>query len=143
MSRMSVAPPIRNPFPPNLSGSCPAVAAMAFTTLRESAEDHGDTPTAPTKSCVRLGVLEVRSSRGTRDARSSHMMRFLRVISAHAICFPLPALLPPAQRTGAPRVQPLGAVERRNAPGAVDGGTLSEPRGAAARPCGDGPLSKP
>eukprot|EP00965_Chrysotila_dentata_P056766 1883609-Pleurochrysis_carterae.AAC.1 len=59
---MSVAPPIRHPFPPNSLGSSPAAAAMAFTTRRESVEDHGETPSAPTNNGVRLGSPNVRSS---------------------------------------------------------------------------------
>eukprot|EP00965_Chrysotila_dentata_P136405 4510973-Pleurochrysis_carterae.AAC.1 len=74
-SLRSVAPPMRHPFPPNSSGSRPAAAAMAFTTLRESAEDHGDVPSAPTKSGVRLGAPKVRSAGGTVGARSSHTIR--------------------------------------------------------------------
>eukprot|EP00965_Chrysotila_dentata_P125321 4143376-Pleurochrysis_carterae.AAC.1 len=76
MSLISVAPPMRHPFPPNSpDGSSPAAAAMAFTTLRESVEDHhGDTPSAPTNSGVRLGIPNVRSACGTRGARFSHMM---------------------------------------------------------------------
>eukprot|EP00965_Chrysotila_dentata_P162011 5349919-Pleurochrysis_carterae.AAC.1 len=46
-SRISVAPPIRQPLPPKSPGSSPAAAAMAFTTLRESADDHGVVPSAP------------------------------------------------------------------------------------------------
>eukprot|EP00965_Chrysotila_dentata_P200519 6180027-Pleurochrysis_carterae.AAC.2 len=72
---MSVAPPIRQPLPPKSLGSSPAAAAMAFTTLRESADDHGDTPSAPAKSGVRLGLPNVRSVSGTECTRSSHMIR--------------------------------------------------------------------
>eukprot|EP00965_Chrysotila_dentata_P200916 6180260-Pleurochrysis_carterae.AAC.1 len=74
-SRMSVAPSIRHPLPPKSSGSRPAAAAMAFTTLSESVDDHGDTPSAPTKSGVALGIPKVRSAAGTEGARSSHIMR--------------------------------------------------------------------
>eukprot|EP00965_Chrysotila_dentata_P080273 2648364-Pleurochrysis_carterae.AAC.1 len=69
MSRMSVAPPMRHPFPLKSLGSIPAAAAMALTSLRESADDHGDTPSAPTKSGERLGLPKVRSSGGTSGAR--------------------------------------------------------------------------
>eukprot|EP00965_Chrysotila_dentata_P075343 2488331-Pleurochrysis_carterae.AAC.2 len=75
MSRMSVAPPIRQPFPPKSAGSSPAAAAIAFTTLRESADDHGDTPSSPTKRGVWLGRPNVRSSGGTWVFRSSHTAR--------------------------------------------------------------------
>eukprot|EP00965_Chrysotila_dentata_P202956 6181427-Pleurochrysis_carterae.AAC.1 len=48
---------------------------MAFTTLRESADDHGDAPSAPVNSGVRLGFPNVRSVASTEGARSSHMIR--------------------------------------------------------------------
>eukprot|EP00965_Chrysotila_dentata_P166054 5482840-Pleurochrysis_carterae.AAC.1 len=48
---------------------------MAFTTLRESADDHGAAPSAPTKSGVRLGRPNVRSDSSTEGALSSHMIR--------------------------------------------------------------------
>eukprot|EP00965_Chrysotila_dentata_P186912 6171089-Pleurochrysis_carterae.AAC.2 len=47
---------------------------MDFTTLRESVDVHGEMPSAPTKSGVRLGAPNVRSSSGTPDTRSSHMI---------------------------------------------------------------------
>eukprot|EP00965_Chrysotila_dentata_P110376 3646657-Pleurochrysis_carterae.AAC.2 len=75
MSRMSVAPPMRHPFSPKSLGSISSAAAMALTTLRESTDDHGDTPSAPTKSGEQLGLPKVRSSSETSGARSSHMMR--------------------------------------------------------------------
>eukprot|EP00965_Chrysotila_dentata_P010664 346833-Pleurochrysis_carterae.AAC.1 len=66
---------------------------MALTTLRDSVDDHGDTPSAPTKSGQRLGLPKLRSACGTEGARSSHMMR--RASYAHRRSAPL---LPPLCR---------------------------------------------
>eukprot|EP00965_Chrysotila_dentata_P087275 2882066-Pleurochrysis_carterae.AAC.1 len=49
-SRRSVTPPMRQPFPPNSSGSRPTVAAIAFTSRRKSDVFHAETPSAPMKS---------------------------------------------------------------------------------------------
>eukprot|EP00965_Chrysotila_dentata_P115933 3832422-Pleurochrysis_carterae.AAC.1 len=75
---------------------------MAFTTLRESVDDHADSPSAPTKSGVRLGAPKVRSVGGIMSARSSHTMR--SALYAHMPSAPLapPPLAPAAAALGRP-----------------------------------------
>eukprot|EP00965_Chrysotila_dentata_P167135 5519632-Pleurochrysis_carterae.AAC.2 len=65
---------MRHPFPPKSSGSSPAFMAMACTRRLESADDHADVPSAPTKRGVPLARPNVRSSGGMFCFRSSHVI---------------------------------------------------------------------
>eukprot|EP00965_Chrysotila_dentata_P018347 610478-Pleurochrysis_carterae.AAC.1 len=63
---------MRHSLPPNSSGSSPALMDRACTRRLESANDHADTPSAPTKRGVPLAYPNVRSLGGMSSFRSSH-----------------------------------------------------------------------
>eukprot|EP00965_Chrysotila_dentata_P031763 1059183-Pleurochrysis_carterae.AAC.1 len=71
---MSVAPPIRNDFPPKSAASSPSVAAISLASARDSVDVHAH-PSAVTKRGVVLGLPKVRSSIGTTGSLSAHIAR--------------------------------------------------------------------
>eukprot|EP00965_Chrysotila_dentata_P205473 6182976-Pleurochrysis_carterae.AAC.1 len=72
---------MRHALPSESFGSKPAPVAIAWARRLESAADHGDAPSTPVNSGVRLGVPNVRSCTGTLSARSSHVI--LKASNAH------------------------------------------------------------
>eukprot|EP00965_Chrysotila_dentata_P122242 4041266-Pleurochrysis_carterae.AAC.1 len=75
MSRRSVAPPMRQHFPPKASTSSPTSAVYLLANARESAVANGRDPPSTVKKGVRLGCPCVRSDTGTPHARPSHVVR--------------------------------------------------------------------
>eukprot|EP00965_Chrysotila_dentata_P077134 2546567-Pleurochrysis_carterae.AAC.1 len=72
LSRRSVAPPIRQHFPPKSAGSSPHAAAIFFATRRDVADVHGDVPSSSVKNGTRLVPPGLRCAAGTSASLASH-----------------------------------------------------------------------
>eukprot|EP00965_Chrysotila_dentata_P170818 5638567-Pleurochrysis_carterae.AAC.1 len=74
-SRRSVAPRMRQHFPPKSPASRPRRAAYCFASARESSESHALAPLSFVNSGELLGRPKARSASGTSCRRSSYMRR--------------------------------------------------------------------
>eukprot|EP00965_Chrysotila_dentata_P121613 4020297-Pleurochrysis_carterae.AAC.1 len=75
LSRRSVAPPMRQHFPPNRLGSSPHAAAMRRATFLDVSVDHASSFSSSVKKGLVLGRPCVRSDSGTLATRASHAAR--------------------------------------------------------------------
>eukprot|EP00965_Chrysotila_dentata_P115367 3813001-Pleurochrysis_carterae.AAC.1 len=75
LSRRSVAPPMRQHFPPKPAGFSPRAAAIFFATLRDVFDVHGDASSSSVKKGVCLPPANLRCAAGTSASRASHAAR--------------------------------------------------------------------